>query len=143
MSAKVAGMTATRLGPETVAGLPHPEKSVEVGFARAAIEQDGGGYQIGPLHLRASDLEGAVLAVRLEAAVGPETMAQARQLVADEEAQRAKEEARRLIEHDPGRTPTGVLYRLRDGLQAWGEVPTLPPTGAPDNSPETQGRDVA
>ncbi|WP_436787590.1 hypothetical protein [Yinghuangia sp. YIM S10712] len=96
-----ARMTATPLGPEELSGLPHPERCVALCFAKAAIELRDGGYLVGPLHLRTSPLEAAVLALTIEHAVGPAAM----------------QEARGLRAHGHMAADTGVMRRVLSGLR--------------------------
>lgn len=106
VSGNVAGMTATPLGPETLAGLPCPDKCVELGFPQAAIEQSDGGYHIGPLHLRTSPMEAAVLALTIEEAVGSAAM----------------QEARRLRAHGHTMADTAIIRQVLSGLHRLGET---------------------
>ncbi|UGQ10586.1 hypothetical protein LO772_27650 [Yinghuangia sp. ASG 101] len=100
MSGTLMGVAVIPLAPEKLTGLPYPERSLELGFPQVAIERQGGGYQTGPLYLRTSPMEAAVLALIIQDTIGAVAMA----------------EARRLRVHGGGGVDTGVLLRVRDKL---------------------------
>lgn len=115
MNANTLKMTATPLCPEALTGLPHPQRCIELAFPRTAIEQRNGGYLVGPLHLRASPLEAAVLALTIEEAVGPTTM----------------QEARRLRAHGHTTPDTAVIRRVLSGLHQIPDSTPPPPSATP------------
>lgn len=100
MSGNLMGVSVIPLEPEQLAGLPCPERSLELGFPHVAIARHDGGYRTGPLYLRTSPMEAAVLALTIQDTIGAVAMA----------------EARRLRAHGGGEVNTGVLLRVRDTL---------------------------
>ncbi len=98
MSARV---TVIQLTPEALGRLPCPHRSLEIRFPRAAIEQPGGYYLDGPLSLRTSPVEAALLALAIRDNISAAALA----------------EARRLHEHPHTGADTGVLTRVLSGLR--------------------------
>ncbi|UGQ09794.1 hypothetical protein LO772_23175 [Yinghuangia sp. ASG 101] len=101
MSGNLTGVAVLPLMPEALAQLPYPERSLEIIFARAAIEQPDGSHLVGPLHLRTSPMEAAVLALAIQDTITVTALA----------------EARRLREHGHTSADTGVLTRVLSGLR--------------------------
>lgn len=101
MSTHLIGVTVTALAPETLTGLPYPHRSLEIGFPLAAIQRPDGRHSVGPLLLRTSPVEAAVLALRIHDTITAAAMA----------------EARRLHHHGRTTADTGVLTRVLDGLR--------------------------
>lgn len=99
-TASLAGVAVTAIPADRLAGQPHPERCVELGFPQVAIAA-ADQVIVGPLHLRTTPMEAIVLALTIEAAVGAAAMA----------------EARRLRAHGPAGADTGVLIRIRDRLR--------------------------
>ncbi|MEU8133203.1 hypothetical protein [Streptodolium elevatio] len=102
---KAPSVEVTSLAPETVAGLPYPNRSIELGWPRAAIEGVDGRYVERSLFLRTSPMEACELALAIQEIMPASVMA----------------EARRRREHGEACSDTGVLRLLRDGLLRWAE----------------------
>lgn len=101
MIGNLAGVVVTPLAAEALAQLPYPERSLEITFPRAAIEQPDGRYLVGPLYLRTTPMEAAVLALSIQDTITATALA----------------EARRLREHGHTNADTGVLTRVLSGLR--------------------------
>lgn len=101
MSTNLAGVTVTALAPETLTALPYPHRSLEIGFPLAAIQQPDGRHAVGPLLLRTSPVEAAVLALRIQDTITAAAMT----------------EAARLHRHTRTTADTGVLTRVLYGLR--------------------------
>ena len=89
------------LASEALADLPCPDRSVEIRWARVAVEQPGGSRRAGPLHLRANPIEAGLLALDIEHAIGPKAMS----------------DARRMRAHGMLGPDTGVLHHILDRVR--------------------------
>lgn len=101
MIGNLAGVAVTPLAAEVLAQLPHPERSLEITFPRAVIEQPDGRHLVGPLYLRTTPMEAAVLALSIQNTVTTTALA----------------EAQRLRAYGHTSADTGVLTRVLSGLR--------------------------
>ncbi|GAA4947993.1 hypothetical protein GCM10023205_05010 [Yinghuangia aomiensis] len=99
MTENQAGAGVTTHDPGELADQPYPNRCVELGFPAVRVLTPDA-VITGPLSLRTSPIEAAVLALRIKDALGEAAMA----------------EARRRIEYGEAGADTLVLLKLRDGL---------------------------